>query len=120
MKKKFEGIARVKRSVLQAWRREFVTSKVKIRERINEYFARIMTVANKMRVNGEQMKDITIVEKILRTLTDKLNYVVVSIEVSKDIDAISIVELQSSLVVREQKFNKRNGEEHDFKVTMTR
>ena len=39
------------------------------------------------------MKDVTIVEKILRTLTEKFNYVVVSIEESKDIDVLTIDEL---------------------------
>jgi hypothetical protein len=52
-----------------------------------------MSIANKMRSNGEQMKDVTIVEKILRTLTEKFNYVVVSIEESKDIDVLTVDEL---------------------------
>lgn len=77
-----------------------------------------MSIANKTRSNGEQMKDVTIVEKILRTLTEKFNYVVVSIEESKDIDALTIDELQSSLIVHEQKFQKSNGEEQALKVAM--
>lgn len=78
---------------------------MKVGETITNYFARVMTIANQMRSNGEQMRDVTIVEKILRTLTDKFNYVVVSIEESKDIDSI-IDELQSSLLVHEQKLNR--------------
>lgn len=54
-----------------------------------------------MKSNGEQMRDITIVETILRTLTKKCNYVVVSIEECKDIDALTIDELQSPFIVRE-------------------
>ncbi|XP_055823253.1 uncharacterized protein LOC129891794 [Solanum dulcamara] len=45
-------------------------------------------------------------EKILRSLTPKYNYVVCSIEESKDIDALSLDEFQSSLLVHEQKMNK--------------
>lgn len=59
-----------------------------------------------------------IVEKILKTLIEKYNYVVVSIEESKNIDILTIDELQSSLVVHEQKFNRSSGEEQALKVTM--
>ncbi|KAA3487271.1 Retrovirus-related Pol polyprotein from transposon TNT 1-94 [Gossypium australe] len=48
--------------------------------------------------HGEKMEDITIVEKILRSMTLKFDYVVCSIEESKDIDGLSLNELQSSLL----------------------
>lgn len=74
-------------------------------------------MANKMRVYGEDMKDVTIVEKILRSLTDRFNYIVCSIEESKDIDELSIDELQSSLIVHKQKFHRQSGEEQALKVS---
>ena len=117
MKKKFEGNARVKRSALQGLRRNFEILEMKIGETITDYFARVMTVVDKIRSNGEQMKEVTIVEKILRTLTEKFNYIVVSIEESKNIDLLTIDELQSSLVVHEQKFHKNRGEEQALKVS---
>ncbi|XP_021827718.1 uncharacterized protein LOC110768314 [Prunus avium] len=55
-------------------------------------------MANKMRIYGEDMQDVKVVEKILRSLTEKFNYVVCSIEESKDIDALPVDELQSSLI----------------------
>lgn len=121
MKKKYEGNARVKRSALQSLRRDWEIMEMKVGETITEYFARVMNLSNKMRSNGEDIKDVTVVEKILRTLTEKYNYVVVSIEESKDIDSLTIDELQSSLVVHEQKFNRSSGssgEEHALKVTI--
>lgn len=87
MKRKYEGNVRMKRSILQALRKEFETLEMKTGENITEYFAR---VANKMRIYGEQVQDVTIVEKILRSLTDRFNYIVCSIEESKDIDVLSI------------------------------
>nr|DAD20908.1 TPA_asm: hypothetical protein HUJ06_022371 [Nelumbo nucifera] len=63
------------------------------------------------------MRDVTIVEKILRSLSDKFNYIVCSIEESKGIDCLSIDELQSSLIVHEQKFHRHKGEEQALKVT---
>ncbi|XP_061993802.1 uncharacterized protein LOC133711715 [Rosa rugosa] len=111
LKKKYEGNARVKRSQLQALRREFETLEMKIGESVSDYFSRVMSVANRMRTHGEQMQDVTVVEKILRSLTDMFNYIVCSIEESKDIDQLSVDELQSSLLVHEQKLNRNNGEE---------
>lgn len=63
------------------------------------------------------MQDVKVVEKILRSLTEKFNYVVCSIEQSKDIDALTVDELQSSLIVHEQKFQRRKGEEQALKMT---
>ncbi|KAJ8750339.1 hypothetical protein K2173_014254 [Erythroxylum novogranatense] len=117
MNKKFEGNARVKRCHLQALRREFETFEMRSSEGVTEYFSTVMTVANKMLLYGEDVQDVKVVEKILRSLSEKFNYVVCFIEVSKDIDALTIDELQSSLIVHEQKFQRCNGEEQALKVT---
>ncbi|KAL9412440.1 hypothetical protein AB3S75_045966 [Citrus x aurantiifolia] len=101
MKRKYERNARVKRLVLQALRKEFETLEMKPGENVTEYFGRVMIVSNKMRFHGEEMHDVTIVEKILRSLTDKFNYIVCFIEESKDTNTLTIDELQSSLIVHE-------------------
>ncbi|RDY08147.1 hypothetical protein CR513_07665, partial [Mucuna pruriens] len=74
-----------------------------------------MSIANKIRSNGEDMKEDTIVEKILRTLIEKFNFVFVSVEESKDIDKFTVDELQSSLVAHEQKFIRPSEEKHVLK-----
>ncbi|KAI9180455.1 hypothetical protein LWI28_004937 [Acer negundo] len=117
MKKKYEGNARVKQSILLALHKEFETLEMKSGEKVSDYFSRVIFVANRIRVHGERMVDVTIVEKILRSLTDKFNYIVCSIEESKDIDSLSIDELQSSLIVHEQKFHKHYRKEQALKVT---
>ena len=86
-------------------------------ESVNEYFSKVMLVANDMRNAGEDMPDVKIVEKILRTLMEKFNYIVFSIEESTDIDQLLVDALQSLLLVHEQKFRKVNGEEQALKVT---
>jgi hypothetical protein len=78
---------------------------MKVGETVNEYFARILTIANKMKANGETLGDVAITEKILRSLTLKIDYVVCSIEESKDINTLTIDELQSSLFVHEQRMS---------------
>ena len=111
MKKKYQGTARVKRAQLQALRRDFETLQMKEGESVMSYCARTMEISNKMRFHGEKMNDVTIVEKILRSLTPKYDYVVCSIEESKDIDELSLDELQSSLLVHEQKMNRSSTSE---------
>ncbi|GAU28376.1 hypothetical protein TSUD_257040 [Trifolium subterraneum] len=63
-------------------------------ESIDEYFARTLTIANKMTAHGERTEQVVVVEKILRSLTAKFNYVVCSIEESNDMTALSIVQEQ--------------------------
>ncbi|KAL5571277.1 hypothetical protein UlMin_020874 [Ulmus minor] len=109
MKKKYQGSSRVKRAQLQALRRDFETLQMKEGESITDYCARTMGIINKMRFHGEKMEDLAIVEKILRSLVPKYDYVVCSIEESKDIDELSFDELQSSLLVHEQKMNRNSA-----------
>jgi RNase H-fold protein (predicted Holliday junction resolvase) len=67
-----------------------------------DYFTRTLTIANKMTFHGERMEQVTVVEKILRSIHAKFNYVVCSIEESNDVTTLSIYELHSSLIVHEQ------------------
>ncbi|XP_047267680.1 uncharacterized protein LOC124898100 [Capsicum annuum] len=106
MKKKYQGSARVKHAQLQALKRDFKTLQMKEGEVVISYCARTMEISNKIRFHGEKMNDVTIVEKILRSLTPKYDYVVCSIEESKDIDELLLDELQISLLVHEQKMNR--------------
>ncbi|KAH7858297.1 hypothetical protein Vadar_022135 [Vaccinium darrowii] len=75
-----------------------------------------MAVANKMRIYGDKLEDVTIVEKILRSMTTKFNFVICSIEESKEIDTLSIDELQNSLLVHEQKITQQDKEEQALKA----
>ncbi|KAB2609997.1 hypothetical protein D8674_040817 [Pyrus ussuriensis x Pyrus communis] len=80
LKKKYQGSARVKRAQLQALKRDFESLQMKNGESVMEYFARTMGIANKMRIYGDMLDDGSIVEKILRSMAPKFNYIVCSIE----------------------------------------
>ena len=86
-------------------------------ESVSNYFSRTMAIINKMRTHGEKMEDVTVIEKILRSMTPKFNYVVCSIEESKDLDELSIDELQGSLLVHEQKIIQEDKEEQALKAS---
>jgi len=116
MKVKYQGSARVKRAQLQQLRITFGTLEMKLGESVNDYFERVMETANEMRIYGEDMNDVKIVEKILRSLTDNFNFVVCSIEESKDIDQLIVNELQSSLLVHDQKVREKRNEEQVLQV----
>ncbi|XP_076898416.1 uncharacterized protein LOC143551974 [Bidens hawaiensis] len=119
MKKRFAGNDCVKKSMLQKLRRDFEVLEMKSNETISEYFGRVLIISNQMRSNGELMPDSKIVEKILRNLSKKYMYVVVSIEESKNIEEMAIEELQISLLVHEQKFKKvENGDDQVLRWRM--
>ncbi|KAL0363824.1 UNVERIFIED_CONTAM: hypothetical protein Sangu_0480000 [Sesamum angustifolium] len=115
MKQKYQGTTRVKRAHLQALRKEYKMLHMKEGESVNEYIARVLVITNKMKANGEDLKEVAIVEKILRSLTPNFNYDVCSIEESKDTSMLSIDELQSSLLVHEQRMSNTSHEEHALK-----
>ncbi|KAI5442445.1 hypothetical protein KIW84_011496 [Lathyrus oleraceus] len=48
---------------------------MKDNEYVDEYFARTLTIINKMIAHGEKLEQITIVEKVSRSMTPKFNYV---------------------------------------------
>ena len=62
-----------------------------------------MTIANKIKIHGEKMDQVVIIENILRSMTLKFDYVVCSVEESNNLDTLTIDELQSSLLVHEQR-----------------
>lgn len=86
-------------------------------ECVSDYISRVMLIANDMRGEGETMKDRYIVEKILRILSDKYNYIVCSIEESKDINKMTVDELHSSFHVQDYKIKQKEVIEQALKVT---
>ncbi|KAK2442007.1 putative mitochondrial protein [Trifolium repens] len=119
MRSKYQGSTKVKRAQLQALRREFEILGMKDTETIDEYFARTLAIANRMSANGENMQQVQIVEKILRSLIPKYNYVVCSIEESNDVTTLSVDELQSSLLVQEQRLKAQNAREEEQALKIT-
>jgi len=117
MKQKFQGSTRVKRAQLQALRRDFETLQMKEDETVNSYFVCTLKIAKSMKACGESMREDIIAAKILRLMISKFNYVVCSIEESNNLDTITIDELQSSLLVQEQRMVCHEDEEQALQIT---
>ncbi|GKV28920.1 hypothetical protein SLEP1_g37906 [Rubroshorea leprosula] len=73
MKKKYQGTTKTKRQQLQALRSEFEILRMKEGETVTDYFSRTMAIVNKLRTHGDKTQDVTVVEKILRSMTPKYN-----------------------------------------------
>ena len=69
-----------------------------------------MVVVNQLRNYGEEVDDVRVVEKILRSLTPKLDYVMCIIEESKDLDSMVVEQLKCSLLAHEEKMKRRKKE----------
>jgi RNase H-fold protein (predicted Holliday junction resolvase) len=85
-------------------------------ESVDAYFTRTLIIANKMKVHGENMQQVVIIENILRSMTSRFDYVVCSVEESNNLDTFTIDELQSSLLVHVQRMNGHGGDEQALKV----
>jgi len=106
MRKKYQGYERVNRAKLQALRRELDTLQIKDGESVMSYCGKVMEISIRMQIYGESMEYVIIGEKILPLLILKFDYMVCSIEESKDLNLLSLDELQSSLLIHEQKIHR--------------
>lgn len=66
-------------------------------ESVDEYFSITLAIANKMNVHGRKIENVSVVEKIFRSMRSNFDYVVCSIEESHNVDELSIDELHISL-----------------------
>ncbi|KAL8128938.1 hypothetical protein V2J09_018093 [Rumex salicifolius] len=70
---------------------------MKASETIIEYISKVKPVSNQLKRNGEEIVDVRIMEKILRSLDPKLDLIVVTIEETKNLQEMMIEQLEGSL-----------------------
>nr|XP_009759088.1 PREDICTED: uncharacterized protein LOC104211692 [Nicotiana sylvestris] len=68
-----QGVDKARKVKLQTLKAD--VSKMKESECISDYFSKVKAVVNQLRRYGEDIKDVCVVEKILRTLTSKFDFV---------------------------------------------
>ncbi|CAJ2653663.1 unnamed protein product [Trifolium pratense] len=113
MRQKYQGSTRVKRAQLQSLRREFELLLMQEDESVYDYFRRTLAIATKMTTQGETLSQATIVEKITRSMTQRFEYVICSIEESRDVTTMSIDELQSSLLVHKGRMKRHRAKDEE-------
>ncbi|CAL0304814.1 unnamed protein product [Lupinus luteus] len=87
---------------------------------VADYMTKILTLSNQMRSCGKAMKEKSIVEKVLRTLTCKYDHIVVAIEESKNLEELNIEELQASLQAHELRLKGRSSSRGSDQALMSR
>ncbi|GAV64656.1 UBN2 domain-containing protein, partial [Cephalotus follicularis] len=120
LRQEFHGDDMVTVVKLQTLRREFETIFMKGNESVQDFFSRISIIINQMRTFGENISDQKVVEKILRSLPNKFDHVVIAIEESKDLSIFCLNELMGSLLAHEDRINRSTEKnlEHDFQSKM--
>ncbi|XP_073225667.1 uncharacterized protein [Cicer arietinum] len=88
-------------------RRQYELLQMEEDEAVADYFNRVQVVVNQMRTNGESLTEVVIVERILRTLTQRYDHIVVAIEESKDLDKMKMEDLQGSLEAHEVRVREK-------------
>ncbi|XP_004309225.1 PREDICTED: uncharacterized protein LOC101296730 [Fragaria vesca subsp. vesca] len=78
------------------------------KESISEYFARTLAMVNQMKANGEDIKELQIVEKILQTLMERFEGKVIAIKESQDLNAMTVDDLMSPLQAYEQRLDEKS------------
>ncbi|XP_019455127.1 PREDICTED: uncharacterized protein LOC109356254 [Lupinus angustifolius] len=102
------GGDKIKKVKLQTLRRQYELIQVEENDKVGDYFTKVITITNQMKGCGETVTDLMIIEKIMRSLPQKFDYIVVAIEESKDVSMMRIEVLQSSLEAHEMRLMDRN------------
>ncbi|XP_017617991.1 uncharacterized protein LOC108462571 [Gossypium arboreum] len=82
--------------------REFERLQMKESESIKEYSDKLIDIANKVRVLGDDLSDSRLVQKILISVPEKYEATIASFENTKDLTQLRVVELISALQAQEQ------------------
>ncbi|XP_058010342.1 uncharacterized protein LOC110651669 [Hevea brasiliensis] len=106
LQKIYEGTGKVVTVKLQTLRRKFESSVMKDEDSLSEYISNMIDVVNQIRRCGEILSEQKVIEKIVRSLPKKYEHVVAAIEESKDLEELTVAELQGSLFSHEERMKR--------------
>ena len=107
----YEGDSQVKRAKLQTLKIQYETLKMHNDESIASYFLHIDEVVNCMKNLGKYIKEVTLVEEVLRSLSTKFESKVFAIEEKQDLQTITMTQLHGILTA----FDMRKGGPSDMR-----
>ena len=80
---------------------DFELQKMKEIETMKEYFERLLSIANRVKLLGSSLADSRIVEKILVTVPERFEATINTLENTKDLSKITLAELLNALQAQE-------------------
>ncbi|KAK2386041.1 putative mitochondrial protein [Trifolium repens] len=105
-----DGGEKVKQVKLQSYRKSYEMMQMEDDQKVSDYFSKLLAVVHQMQTCGENITDKMVVEKVLRSLNPKFDFIVVAIQESHDISDMKIEALQSSLEAHELMVINRSSE----------
>ena len=93
----YEGTKAIKDSKLQRLTTSFEEIKMEEDESFDEFYAKLKDIVNSAFNLGETIPESKIVRKVLRSLLERFHAKITTIEESKDIDKIHLIELVGNL-----------------------
>ena len=103
LKLEYQGSDKTKQMQVLNLKKNFEFLTMQEDETITKYSARIALIVNKIRSLCEEFLDARIVEKVLVTLPKRFESKISSLEESRDLSQISLVELMNALQAQEQR-----------------
>jgi len=97
LNKTYSGVEKAKKVWLQALRGDFEKLNKESNEIVLYYFTKVISLVHQMRRNGENIDDVRVMEKILRSLDLKFDHMGVAIEESNNLKDLTVEELMGSL-----------------------
>eukprot|EP00253_Pinus_taeda_P036642 PITA_36642 len=94
----YEGDDQVKHTKLQSLKIQYENLRMHNDESVANYFLRIDDIVKRMKNLGEEIKEVTLVEKVLRSLFSKFESKVSAIEEKKNLQSITMSQLRGILI----------------------
>jgi hypothetical protein len=104
----YEGDEKVKESNLQIFRANFKQLKMNEDENIPAYFLRINEVVNDFKVLGDEIKELVMVKRALRSLPMRFDSKISTLEERVDLDTMTMDELHGILTAYEMRTEQDN------------
>ncbi|KAK1677381.1 hypothetical protein QYE76_038229 [Lolium multiflorum] len=113
------GVARVKKAAAQRLRREFAQIQFKHGEGLEAFGMRINTLANSLRIPGDDVEEVTVVERFLQVVPSKYTQVAISIETLLDTSLLTVEELIGRLRAAEDRYGLGQNNSNDGQLLLT-
>ncbi|XP_017979885.1 PREDICTED: uncharacterized protein LOC108662809 [Theobroma cacao] len=108
LEEEYVGTSRTRHMQAQSLRRHFDMIRMKESQFVKEYIDQILKLTNQIKLFGEELKEVRVVENILNNVPGKFEPTIASLLQSKDLPDISITEIVNALQAAELRISARD------------